>query len=866
MNKNGFTLVEILAVVVILALVGVLVSTNGFGAFNNISKKVELEDEKTILASANLIAKEVLDCDDSLDSDFVEDFYYVVTGDVVKDKTCSDIKNEGCHSLSLERMLEKNFISGSNLNKYLKKYKNDETKTEYITPKLCVGDDRIVINPSKTVEEPESEEEIIVNDKSLNLYVLSNAQVRDNIYANIIDGKYQSNDKYLELKYNMIDLYSEVKENSIKKTISVKVNDDAVYVNNAKSFQIYYNKLIADNFESFKNVIKDNFDILQRKLSYTNGDKETLYRTIVPSKTELISNVYGVKYFKFTYSEDISEETKKLLKTQKNYIYVDNDDIKNENIVYNGNTKFNNTDLQVTDGTFAILNEVNVDIDQDIALMQNKYYVKKYPSNALELFDEKNNYGVLDVSYSDACNNAGIDNSCRLYEINDNNIKDILNKKINDNEIKVGVNNIGIDISLTYIEGKVDVNLEYIDIFTDDYMDLPNNSYYFSTLSNRTMYDLIFNKKYDNTICLDEYKYDSGIDRLKYNTSFCNTSSGNQNELKKLLDDFVNNVSNYKTNKEMRDNLIKLQLNIVNNFIDKPFVRKDGSYQEIPSSDYDVYYDYSEHAIYYILDLSKSKNFKYNPLNVRNAIYYNGKCDNNTSSWYCDEYIKTKIINQYSNKDKLVIWRARIEIDQFDPPYYLSHTVDLTYDENSRNYYFPHLDNFKSFSYDILLDSAYQKPNDSSENIGITVDSTPFLKALENYLQNGDDCRYCTMENDYCSSYYNGKRVYAPYVYYQSGGSYIFTISHFPYTDFLRTNVFSTNLNIIPYVRESVPHYYYDDYFTITDTNYERVSNSDSSDSYYKVGYNSSGNEVLREEISEGKYYEKTGAAPDGGR
>lgn len=866
MNKKGFTLVEILAVVVILALVGVLVSTNGFGAFNNISKKVELEDEKTILASANLIGKEILDCDDSLDSDFVKDFYYIVEGREVSDKNCSDIKNEGCHTLSLERMLEKNFISGSNLNKYLKKYKNDETKKEYIAPEVCISDDRIVINPSKTVEDPKAKNEIVVNDKQLNLFTFSNNQVRDKIYTNIKGKKYISDVENFKLDYNFSDNYLEKEEKKSTMSIDVKVNNDAIYVQDEKTFDVNYYKILEDNIDSFKNI----FNILQKKTIYEAND-EVIYEAILPTKVELI-DVAGTKYFKFTYSEKISDGTRTQLQNQKNYIYLDNDIIKEKKVmVYDeydkkmvNFDKYDTTNLEVSDGTFALLNDAYLSPDQELALMQNKYYIKKKSKN-LQLYDAKNNYDFLSIYGYDASFYSK--QGWYTYQsTDDNSLKKELNDMISNGTINGKNNSVRLEINSGYIKGSSLANIEYIDVNLDsaDYVDFPKNRYYFSTLSNTLLYNLIFNKKYDNVISLREFQYDSDINHLEYKYDFYNIIDEKQKE---YLNDFINNVKNYKTNETMYNNIKELQLKLINSFVNKPSVKENDSYQEIPSSDYDVYYDYSRDGIYYVIDLNE--NSKYESLKKYNALYSEGKFNNIDNSYYNSQYIENEIFKNYSNSEQLVIWFVYIDLIIYDSPYYLTQTVDLTYDENSRNYYFPHLENFKSFSYNALRDSFYHKPKDSSENIGITVDSTPFLKALAHYLKNGDDCQYCSLytdDADYCSSYYNGNRVYTPYAYYQRGGSYIFTISHLTYLDFLRTNEFSTNLNIIPYERYSEPHYYYDDYFTITDTNYERVRNSDSSDSYYKVGYNSSGNELSRDEISESTYYEKTGAAPDGGR
>ena len=69
MNKKGFTLVELLAVIVILSLVITITATKGFGAFDNTKKAITKENLNAIKEAANVLAEQIDNCDDDIDSE-----------------------------------------------------------------------------------------------------------------------------------------------------------------------------------------------------------------------------------------------------------------------------------------------------------------------------------------------------------------------------------------------------------------------------------------------------------------------------------------------------------------------------------------------------------------------------------------------------------------------------------------------------------------------------------------------------------------------------------------------------------------------------------------------------------------------------
>lgn len=128
-NKNGFTLIELITVVVILALVIVIVATKGFGAFNSSKEKIEEQNIAAIKEAANLLMTEVQNCNEDIDATLIADF--VGTG-----KKCSDLiekstkidESTGCLDIKLEYLINKEYVSGSGVNDIYKRDSNYTVK------------------------------------------------------------------------------------------------------------------------------------------------------------------------------------------------------------------------------------------------------------------------------------------------------------------------------------------------------------------------------------------------------------------------------------------------------------------------------------------------------------------------------------------------------------------------------------------------------------------------------------------------------------------------------------------------------------------------------------------------------------------
>ena len=116
MNKKGFTLVELLAVIVILGLVITIVGTKGFGAFDNTKKAITRQNINAIKESAKVYLTDVIYCDDDIDTDFVNETKKSLSLDESV-KNCEDLKTyyNISRTIPFSFLKDNKYISGSDI-------------------------------------------------------------------------------------------------------------------------------------------------------------------------------------------------------------------------------------------------------------------------------------------------------------------------------------------------------------------------------------------------------------------------------------------------------------------------------------------------------------------------------------------------------------------------------------------------------------------------------------------------------------------------------------------------------------------------------------------------------------------------------
>ncbi len=128
MNKKGFTLVELLAVIVILGLVMTIVGTKGFGAFDNTKKAITSQNINAIKESAKVYLTDVIYCDDDIDTDFVNETKVSLNLDETV-KNCEDLKTyyNTFQTIPFSFLKDNKYISGSDIEDD-SLYNNDKIK------------------------------------------------------------------------------------------------------------------------------------------------------------------------------------------------------------------------------------------------------------------------------------------------------------------------------------------------------------------------------------------------------------------------------------------------------------------------------------------------------------------------------------------------------------------------------------------------------------------------------------------------------------------------------------------------------------------------------------------------------------------
>jgi len=119
MNKKGFTLVELLAIIVILSLIITIVATNGFGAFNNTKNKINETAKNEIKEGVNVFLTDIEHCDEKLNQDILDKFS-INDDEVPHNGRCDDLQEKArgdietsnnCLEFNLSDIIELGYVS-----------------------------------------------------------------------------------------------------------------------------------------------------------------------------------------------------------------------------------------------------------------------------------------------------------------------------------------------------------------------------------------------------------------------------------------------------------------------------------------------------------------------------------------------------------------------------------------------------------------------------------------------------------------------------------------------------------------------------------------------------------------------------------
>ncbi|MBQ3021186.1 MAG: prepilin-type N-terminal cleavage/methylation domain-containing protein [Bacilli bacterium] len=113
MNKKGFTLVELLSVVIILSILIVVVATNGFGLFNKAKEKINEQEINNIKESISILLTEIDHCeDDTKDYETLKKYFNNIGTVNSCDSLKSTLKSTVSRVvlLNMEELLEDKYI------------------------------------------------------------------------------------------------------------------------------------------------------------------------------------------------------------------------------------------------------------------------------------------------------------------------------------------------------------------------------------------------------------------------------------------------------------------------------------------------------------------------------------------------------------------------------------------------------------------------------------------------------------------------------------------------------------------------------------------------------------------------------------
>lgn len=111
MNKKGFTMVELIAVISILGLVMTIVATNGFGILETSKKRIKEDAIKEVAEGAKVFLTDVEYCDEEINNDVLTKFG-LANCNTLQSEAVGNVTTEGdCLEFELTILKELNYVT-----------------------------------------------------------------------------------------------------------------------------------------------------------------------------------------------------------------------------------------------------------------------------------------------------------------------------------------------------------------------------------------------------------------------------------------------------------------------------------------------------------------------------------------------------------------------------------------------------------------------------------------------------------------------------------------------------------------------------------------------------------------------------------
>ena len=383
MKKNAFTLIEILAAIVIMGILSTIIVTASIRKVNQAREN----SYKTLINSIELSAKNyVVDNENNLDDFLNNDWINISLQTLVDNKYLNNIKNPKTNKdLPLTDIV---YVTRNYDGKIEATYDIEQDNKNKLT---LSGAYNIYIKENSTYNDPG----ILLNDNLLNSGVTITGEVNTSIVK-----KYQITYQYngKTLKRNIIIYSDNTADTPIIKTVTLTINEEGGTLKNNISGSYRVGKTLSIESPTKDNCIFEGWEITSSKNDYNlTNNILTIGSENITLKAKWKKNqVTLVKYITNLYNDESTRTSNGLKK----------DNTVDTNIRYYGSDPNNyvsfNDELWRVVGIFEVSKENNGTKEKRVKLIRDDYLPKlSWDSSASNI---NNGYGVNEWSQADLKN------------------------------------------------------------------------------------------------------------------------------------------------------------------------------------------------------------------------------------------------------------------------------------------------------------------------------------------------------------------------------------------------------------------------------------------------------------------------------